>query len=206
MNEQRGTEQRIREAAFRALTKHGYADLSIKIIGEELGQSPSLIYHYFEDKDELLLSLLDVFSEKFVEKQLRERTGDPEADLRSVVDTFLDPMRPESESVVISSSGDEPAVSSVFIELWAQAARNDAYREKLTEIDTELRDILVRILDSGIEDGTFRDVDTETTAEHILALLLHGMHTRTTTNRDGVPDTMRELIDDMIENDLLRKN
>ncbi len=147
-----------------------------------------------------------MFSETFVERQLQERTGDPEDDLRSVVDTFLDPTPPKSGTVVISSSGVERAGSSVFIELWAQAARNDAYREKLTEIENDVRDVLARILETGIEDGAFRDVDTESTAEHLLALLLHGMHTEITTNRQGVPDLMRELIDDVIENDLLREN
>ncbi len=206
MNEQGGTEQRIREAAFRAIAEHGYANLSIKIIGEELGQSPSLIYHYFEDKDELLLSLLDVFSEKFVESQLRERTGNPEDDLRSVVDVFLGPTPLESGPAVASSSEIERAAPSVFIELWAQAVRDDAYREKLTEIEIDVRDVLATILDDGIEDGTFHDIDTEKTAEHILALLLHGMHTRITTNRETVPDAMRKLIDDIIENDQYRKN
>lgn len=65
------TEQRIREAAFRALAEHGYADLSIKDIGEELNQNLSIIYYYyFDSKDDLLLSMLDVFIEIFV----RQRT------------------------------------------------------------------------------------------------------------------------------------
>lgn len=83
------TEQRIREAAFRALAEHGYADLSIKDIGEELRQNPSITCYYFDSKDQLLLSMLDVFVEIFI----GQRTEQPITDAKGALERFdrIDP-------------------------------------------------------------------------------------------------------------------
>ncbi|WP_408956709.1 TetR/AcrR family transcriptional regulator [Natrinema sp. 74] len=196
MSGQPETEQRIREAAFRALGKHGYADLSIKDIGEELGQNPSIIYHYFDSKDELLLSMLDVFVELFVGRQAERPLTDPEAELRRFVDQMLNPTH--GEQAMSSPPADmETVASRVYVELWAHATWDSDFRRETTQVEERLRAALARILRAGIETDRFRPVDAEQTADHIFFLLQQGIHARTTTNRDDI-ERIRTLIDAII--------
>ncbi|MFC6766624.1 TetR/AcrR family transcriptional regulator [Natrinema soli] len=193
------TEQRIREAAFRALVEHGYADLSIKDIGEELGQNPSLIYHYFDSKDDLLLSMLDVFVEIFLEQRTEKAITDAQAELREFVRQILHPKPAQVEQVMFSPPSDiETGVSRIFVELWAHATWDADFRRKTTMVEDRLRETVTRILRAGIELEQFRPIDPELTADHVLFLLKQGIHTRTTTNRDAAVDRVQTIVDGII--------
>ncbi|RDI71427.1 TetR/AcrR family transcriptional regulator [Halopelagius longus] len=194
------TEQRIREAAFRALTRHGYADLSIKDIGDELGQNPSLIYHYFDSKDELLLSMLDVFVEIFAGQRAEQPITDPEAELRQFIDQVLSPQPEQVEQVLFSPPPDiQQGVSRVFVELWAHATWDDEFRAETTQVENRLRDTVIEILRAGIELDQFQPVEPEQTADHLLFLLKQTIHTRTTTNRDDATERGQTIIDGVID-------
>jgi len=52
-----GVKARALAAAARLLAEHGADDLSLRAIAEAAGIGLASIYHYFENKDELLLSL-----------------------------------------------------------------------------------------------------------------------------------------------------
>lgn len=194
------TEQRIREAAFRALTTHGYADLSIKDIGDELGQNPSLIYHYFDSKDELLLSMLDVFVGIFVGQRTEQPITDAKTELQQFVGQVLSPQSEQIEQVMFSPPPDiEQGVSRVFIELWAHATWDGEFRAETTRVENQLRETVIQILRAGIELEQFQPVDPEQTADHLLFLLKQTIHTRTTTNRDGVTECGQTIIDGVID-------
>lgn len=200
------TEQRIREAAFRALVKHGYADLSIKDIGEELGQNPSIIYHYFDSKDDLLLSMLDAFVEIFIGQQSNQPITDAEEELRQVVVQILYPTPTQVEQVMFSPPSDiEKAVSRVYVELWAHATWDSDFRRETTQVEDRLRTAITRIIRTGIKTDQFRPVDAEMIADHILLLLKQGLHTRTTTNRDNAVERVQTIIDGVIA-DLSHEN
>lgn len=193
------TEQRIREAAFRALAKHGYADLSIKDIGKELGQNPSLIYHYFDSKDDLLRSMLNVFVKIFIDQQSEKPITDAEEELRRFIDQILHPKPTQVKEVVRSPPSDiEKAISRIFVELWAHATWDSEFRRETTQVEDRLRETLARIIRAGIELDQFRSVDPELTADHIFFLLKQGVHTRTTTNRDTAVEQVQTIVDGII--------
>lgn len=189
----KATKQRIIEATFSALVEHGYADLSIKRIGEGFEKSPSLIYYHFEDKDDLILALLDFHIERFTEQYIEGSTADPETKLRQLVEKCL----PEEASAA------ERELLSVYAELRAQAARNDEYREKITWIDDLLVETVATFIAEGIESGQFQVVESDVVAEHVVALLLHGQYVRATTDREDTVSVLRTVIDDLIRKDLL---
>ena len=194
------TEQRIREAAFRALVEHGYADLSIKDIGDELGQNPSLIYHYFDSKDDLLLSMLDVFVGIFVDGQAEREFDDPEAALQAFVGQILHPEPEQGERIVAGPPAEtETSISRIFVELWGHATWDDEFREKTTAVEERLRATIARQIRDGIERDQFRQVDPELTADHLLFLVKQGIHTHTTTNRDDAIDRTETLVDEIFE-------
>ena len=52
------TRQKILEAAYGILSRHGYENTSIKDIAEEAGVAPGLVHYYFKSKQQLVLDVL----------------------------------------------------------------------------------------------------------------------------------------------------
>jgi AcrR family transcriptional regulator len=68
--ERRGAERaQLREellaAAERLLQAHGYAGFSLRQVAEETGYTPTTIYRYFKDRDDLLGTVLDKWFGRF---------------------------------------------------------------------------------------------------------------------------------------------
>jgi AcrR family transcriptional regulator len=141
------TRQAILGAAFRALCEHGYADLTISRIGEEFDKSPSLVYHHYEGKDELLVDLLGFLLDGFEASMSRE-----EFDLtpRERLDAYL------AATTDPGSVDDEYAPDAQFltviVELRAQAASDDAYRDHFDRSDRVFETFLERAVREAAAD------------------------------------------------------
>lgn len=124
------TRQAILGAAFRALCDHGYADLTISRIGEAFDKSPSLVYHHYDGKDELLVDLLEFLLDGF-----EASVGSDEFDLsaRDRIDAYvsatLDP------GSVDDAYAPDAEFMTAIVELRAQAASDEAYREHFDRSD-----------------------------------------------------------------------
>lgn len=124
------TREAILGAAFRALCEHGYADLTISRIGEEFDKSPSLVYHHYDGKDELLVDLLGFLLDGF-ESSLS--AGEFDLPPRERLDAYLAAMtRPES---VDDEHAPDARFLTAIVELRAQAASDDAYRDHFDRSD-----------------------------------------------------------------------
>ena len=53
------TKERIVEAAYRSLVKHGYHETSMKDIAAEAGVAPGLAHYYFATKEDLLVAAIE---------------------------------------------------------------------------------------------------------------------------------------------------
>src|SRR5438309_3942861 len=53
------TKDRIVDAAYRTLVKHGYHETSMKDIAAEAGVAPGLAHYYFETKEDLLVAAIE---------------------------------------------------------------------------------------------------------------------------------------------------
>ncbi|RLM70916.1 TetR family transcriptional regulator [Halorubrum sp. Atlit-8R] len=158
------TRQAILGAAFRALCEHGYANVTIQRIGDEFDKSPSLVYHHYDGKDDLLLDLLgfllDQFEASVADGSLAERSDDaaagagddvpeiaPEAFDRSARDQLDDYLT----AVVDPASLDDPYAPderfvTVMTELRAQAASDEAYRDHFDRSDRVFGEYLERLV------------------------------------------------------------
>jgi len=183
------TEQAIMEATYRALRRYGYADLSVKNIGEEFDKSTSLVYYHYDDKDDLLLSFLDFALDEFVTRTVAESDGDPVERLHGLVDRILPA---EFEDDLRDFHG-------VMLELRAQAVRDPEYRAQFTGIDDLVVGTAADIVRDGVAAGRFRDVDPEETAERLVALLFRGMDVRVTTDRAAAVEALRRAARDLVD-------
>ncbi|WP_281194092.1 TetR/AcrR family transcriptional regulator [Halorubrum sp. F4] len=183
------TREAILGAAFRALCEHGYADLTIKRIGEAFEKSPSLVYHHYDGKDELLVDLLEYLLDGF-ETAVSGNAFDlpPRARLDAYVAAMTDP----------GGVDDEYAPDGRFlvamVELRAQAATDEAYREHFDRSDRVFRRFLERsvreaaaepVVDAGTPPERDDDVDPAAVAETLQTLATGAMlRWATTTDRE----------------------
>jgi AcrR family transcriptional regulator len=63
-------EQAIRDKALDTIVRHGFDGLSMQRLAKEVGVSPATIYIYFQDRDDLILSLYREASRKMAEATL----------------------------------------------------------------------------------------------------------------------------------------
>ncbi len=133
------TREAILGAAFRALCEHGYADLTIKRIGEEFDKSPSLVYHHYDGKDELLVDLLEYLLDDF-ESALAADAFDlpPRTRLDAYVSAMTDPTSIDAEHAP------DARFLTAVIELRAQAATDEAYRSHFDRSDRVFQRFLER--------------------------------------------------------------
>ena len=63
-------ERAIRDKALETIVRHGFVGLSMQKLAKEVGVSPATIYIYFENRDDLILSLYREESRKMAEATL----------------------------------------------------------------------------------------------------------------------------------------
>lgn len=184
----------IMEATYRALCEHGYADLTMQDIADELGKSTSLLHYHFDTKHDLLVAFIDFLIGRF-EAEAGE-AGDEPADerLRAFVDWF----------VFAPGEDDRAAFHLALLELRAQAPFNEAYREQLRRSDELIRGTIVDLVEDGVESGVFReDADPEAIARLVFATM-DGARTRQATLAEaGYAAEVRDALYDHVLDDLV---
>ncbi|WP_135662287.1 TetR/AcrR family transcriptional regulator [Halorhabdus rudnickae] len=186
--------EEIMEATYRALLEHGYADLSISRIADELDKSKAAIYYHYDTKDDLLAAFLEFAVDRF-EETIKTETGDePSEALEHVIEKLL-PLRPGEE---------QRQLQEVLVALRSQAVTNEVFREQFTQIDERLAATIRGIVELGIDEGIFRDVDSSRVAEHILATINGAMYSRATTDREDATAAARVSLSSYINSELRR--
>ena len=170
MTDQPSAAAEIMDGVYRALRAHGYADVTMQDIADECSKSKSLLHYHYDTKEDLLVAFLDhVITDS--ENRIDAHADDPPTErLVQFVGWFVF----EADAV------DREAFHIALLELRTQGPFNDRIREHLDRSDRLLRGTVADILESGIEDGVFRDVDVEETAA-LLVATLDGARTRQIT-------------------------
>ena len=171
-------------ATYRALCKHGYADLTIQRIGDEFDKSKSLLYHHYDGKDALLVDFLGFMLERFEENATALDGDDAYARLQSIIDFHL-PRELDAERAEFTRA---------MVELRSQATHDPAYREQFTRSDGHLQSRIADVVREGIDEGVFRDdVDPDDAAASLWSGLYGAIALRATTDNDTVEAVRREL-------------
>lgn len=139
--------------------ERGYNGTSLQDIAESMGMTRPAIYHYFENKDALLVALVDGVTEgreELLRSIRRNSELTPEAKLRQAMHEMALQVAEYSARfrLLILSNSDLPKHI---------AAQNDRARRDVTEH-------LVAIISEGIAAGTIYDVDARLASYAILGM------------------------------------
>jgi len=181
----------ILKATFAALAEHGYADLTVKRIGHYFPKSEGVVFYHYDDKDDILLDLLDYLLDRFeyIEMPVPD-DGDPETRLRSLFDQIV----AETDDQQIRD------YEKALMELRMRAAQDTEFQERFNQSQDVFRETIREIIQEGIESGDFRDVDPELVADFLLKLVSGGIFERVTA---GVSRPIQSELDTYIEYRLL---
>ncbi|WP_251343000.1 TetR/AcrR family transcriptional regulator [Haloplanus halophilus] len=177
-------------ATYRALCRHGYADLTMQDIADEWSKSKPALHYHYDTKRGLLLAFLDHLYDAYTDRVAAPEEGSPRARLDALIDAALDPPRTDAHR----------ELRTALFEVKAQAPHDEAFRERLERFDTHLADEIRRLVAEGVDAGAFRtDADPETAAT-LLVTLVNGAHSRRVAL--GADDGVRAAIDDFVADSL----
>lgn len=179
----------IMEATYRALCKHGYAGITMQDIADESEMSKASLHYHYDTKQDLLLGFLDYLFEKS-----RGRIEDTETD---------DPVE-EIVGTVVPGGGSDEGYKTAILVMKAQSPYDDRIRRRFVEYEDWVRDRLKEAVERGVDEGVFRDVDPEETAD-FLVTLGNGIHTRGVTV-GGTDDELRERFEGYVEEHLVAED
>jgi AcrR family transcriptional regulator len=144
------------DAAERLLIETGYAGLTTRRVAAEAGVNHGLVHYYFGSMEELLLQVLERFTERLIERQ----TAMYEADV-SFLDKWRTAMRWLEEDV-------HAGYPKVWWELQAMAWNHPEMRERLVKVDAEWRGLLRAHFASALDEYGI-DFPLEATVSLVIA-------------------------------------
>ena len=166
MGEEPDSRERIMEATHEALTRTGYADLTMSNIADASGTSTALLHYHYDTKEDLLVAFLDHLIEELEADLADALDEEPSVGLRRIVDWY-----------VLEDRDERQAFHVALLELRSQAPYNERYRERLQRADGLIRRAVADIVANGMQPEAAERTDPEAVAALILATM-HGARSR----------------------------
>lgn len=183
--------EEIMLAVMEALKKHGYTDLTTQKIADEFEKSQSLIHYHYGTKEDVVTAFLDYYN-RIIEDEIEEaKTDDPVDSIQNLIDVLLLPDEEDARNLGIGIS-----------EIHTRAPRTESYRTKIEEMNALIEDALVELIEEGIEEGVFRDVDPQKTAFIIISTTAGANLNEISVDEDWGERT-RDVLDEYVLDDLI---
>jgi AcrR family transcriptional regulator len=151
------------QAALEVISERGYAETRIADVAERAGVSPALVIYYFKTKDQLLTDAIRYHDDGWYAIGQSRIAGLPTAAARL------------EEFVAMSYLADaDPRPGSswqLWLDFWAQAARNDAVAGVRQRSDDRWREAIAGLVREGQGAGEFREIDARDFAIYLSALV-----------------------------------
>lgn len=156
----------ILQAAMQVFSQRGVAKTKMADIAVAAGIGKGTIYEYFRSKEEIFAAAFQQVNQRSGEliQQALASTDDPVEQLRLLIDV--------SRQTFIEESAD---FAGIMMDFWAEGIRNKDEKIlaiiNLEQIYDEYRSLISGILETGIQKGVFRPVDTASLAAILIAAL-----------------------------------
>ena len=185
------TELEIMRATYRALAEHGYADLTMQRIAAEYGKSTAAIHYHYDTKDDLLSAFLEYLLAQFVDSI----HGIETIDSRDRLDTLLD--------TLLVEAGEHHDLLRAILEMRSQAPYNETFRTQFRENDEYVHYTLKAVINHGIDEGEFEDVDADHVARALLTIIDGGRTRAVVFEEDDALETARNVAAEYVAATLL---
>ena len=167
------TRKKILESAQRLFTRRGYERTSLSDIAKYAGVTRGAIYWHFENKEELLVNLMDFIDTEMFSIQLLHDAADPaEPDPLSKLKTCIKSMVDEESNKFFSSS-----LMSMIISIMNGSSGNEIVRTKLLEFIKSRHELMPKIFRNCIAKGQLpANLAISVAAEHLAIFCVGFFH------------------------------
>jgi len=146
--------KQILEAASEVFSQKGFDEARMEDIAEQTGLSKGALYLYFKSKDDLITSILDLaFQREF--KQM-ESLDASEMSATEALEKIVD--------LALEDFAGMLRLLPVAYEFLALAFRNRVVQKTLKEYFNRYMNVMVPVVQRGIDSGEFRPVDAKQVA------------------------------------------
>ena len=194
----RDTREAIMEATYRAISEHGYANLRLRDIGDEMDKTRQVIHYYYDGKYDLLSSFLEYVIEQYEGSVELDGEASPREELDARIDQCL--FGPEFDDEF-----DHWDRMKVYHELFVYAQNDAKHRAIFDAHYDRIRGSIVEVVEDGIEAGVFRAVDAERMGQLVTDVIHATRGRRLSLGHEDAPEAARRSIDefilDTLEND-----
>ncbi|NUB93720.1 TetR family transcriptional regulator C-terminal domain-containing protein [Haloterrigena sp. SYSU A121-1] len=181
----------IMRATYRALREYGYADLTMQRIADEYGKSTAAIHYHYDTKEDLLAAFLDYVLDRFKDTVHEVETTAPEQRLELLLDKLL--VDPEDHHDLLVA----------MLEMRSQAPYKERFSDRFRQNDEYVRYLLRTVIDQGIEEGVFVDVDSDHVSRALMTIV-DGARTRAVVLDEAQSlTTARRAADEYVQAELL---
>jgi AcrR family transcriptional regulator len=123
------TEQALLDAAERLLVNVGAGGITTRLVAEEAGANHGLVHYYFGSVEQLLVRVLERFTERLIERQRQMYAAD---------EPFVEKWRTAMRYLL----SEDATYEKIWLELQALAWNNADLREPLARVNMEWRAVL----------------------------------------------------------------
>ena len=152
---------KILDAAYSVFVKKGYSDTTMDDIVKESKMSKGAIYHYYSSKKDLFLSLIDHW----------ETYSFPDFYSKGNRDKSASEILMNLSSIVLNVFNNKKHVFLAEVEFWALSNKDQDVKEKSRLLYDKLLYLFELILQKGIREKEFNNIDTKVVAMTILTSL-----------------------------------
>ena len=184
------TREAIMEATFRALSKHGYTDLRMRDIGEEMEMTRQVIHYHYDGKHDLMYHFLEYIIEQYEGSVEVDEDAPPREELDARIDQCL--FGPEFDDF---GHWDR---MKVYHELFTHAQNDAEHRTIFNEHYERIRGSITEVVEDGIEQGVFRDVDAARMGQLVTDVIHAARGRKLSLGHDDAPEQARQSIDEFI--------
>lgn len=189
--------EHILRAALASFARKGYHETTMNEIVAEAGLSKGGVYVHFDSKQALFQALLTWSVGQFATApDLNSAEQSPYEQLVAVVDAMM--------ATVTSDSFQETV--PLTLEMWALNINDPEVQRTAADLYEGFRQPLIRLIDAGIADGTFRPVDAASLANILIAipegLMVQAVIDERAVDWAAVSATLHAMIDGLLVDDL----
>ena len=185
--ERSDTQEAIMAATYRALCKHGYANLTTQAIADEFDMTKAVLHYHYDTKNDLLAAFLEYLLNRFAAHADIDDHKDPRKRLLAIVDGLLFGRDVDNQASYWE-------FQTAMLAVRAQTPYTPAYREQFAENYTFVHETVAGTIADGIDQGIFRDTDPERLATLVLSAIQGARTNRIVLDNPAVAEETQEAL------------
>ena len=148
----------ILDAALTVLVQNGYEGSRMDDVVTESQLSKGAIYWYYKSKKAMYLDLINFWVLRYSVKinHLVENNQPASEQLKSLFSYFIDQYESDPDPFI------------ALTEFWSMSQKDADFKRKLQKVYSHFLDVLEEIINKGVKNGEFKNVDIRITAMSIM--------------------------------------